>query len=140
MGLLSHTCISFNMPFTPTSQRLLASFICLWKGRPDWSPRIVISCLVLTPQTWLWKFRVSSKTLSQNMAMINSPFQVLFEGMECRWNIIHLPVLSEQMKSSFIHLIESRCSLYDRTTNLSICMSAEDTSHGTRESLANNVR
>ena len=74
------------------------------------------------------------------MAMINSPFQVLFEGMECRRNIIHLPVLSEKMKSSFIHLIESRCSMvaYDRTTNLSICMSAEDTSHGARDNLANN--
>ena len=44
-------------------------------------------------------------------SLINSPFQVLFEGMECRWNIIHIPVSSEQMKCSFIHLTENRCSL-----------------------------
>ena len=68
------------------------------------------------------------------------PFQVMVEGMEYRWNIIHLPVLIEQIiKSSVIHLLDNRCFWYNTTTNLSICsMSAKDTSHGSCDSLANN--
>ena len=111
----------------------------LWKGRPAWTRHIVISCLVLTPPILWWKFRVSDKTLSPNMAsLINSPFQVLVEGMGCRWNSIHLPVLSGQIRSSFIHL-RANARWYNKTTNLSICfMSAKDTSHGSCDSLANN--
>ena len=50
----------------------------------------------------------ATRQLSPNMAsLINSPFQVLFEGIYCWRNIIHLHVLSDQIKTSITHLINN---------------------------------
>ena len=41
----------------------------------------------------------------------NSPFHVLFKGMQCWRYVLHLTVLCEQLLPSFIHTTECWCSL-----------------------------